>query len=90
MQVPTGINEQSKKEITILTEGTTLNVNMNGMVLTDNAQLQVFNLLGQSVKMLPINFQSTSIALDNQANGYYLVSIRNAGTVTTKRVFIAK
>ena len=86
----TGINEQGKKEITIITEGTTLNVNMNGTVLSDNAQLQIFNLLGQSIKMLPINFQTTNIALDNQANGYYLVSIHNAGSVTTKRVFIAK
>jgi PKD domain-containing protein/type IX secretion system substrate protein len=89
-ETATGITETAKKEVTVIAEAKLITINMNGTVLSDNAQVQIYNLLGQSVKSMGLNAQTASISLDNQANGYYLVSIRNGGSVNTKRIFIAK
>jgi len=86
----TGINEPGKQDVIVVAEGKVVSVNMNSIVLSGNAQVQVYNLLGQLIKSAPLNTQTTSINLESDANGYYLISIRNAGSVNTKRIFIAK
>ena len=87
---PAGINEQTKKEPTVYAGAKLVNINMNGVALTDNSQVLVYNLLGQVVKSSRLNTQTQNISLESEANGYYLVSIRNAGTTNTKRIFIAE
>ena len=86
----TGINEAGKKDIAVITEGKVINVNMNGASLADNAWIEVYNLLGQAVNTQALTTQIATINLNNEANGYYLISIRNAGATNTKRVFITK
>jgi len=85
-----GVNEAAKAEPVMIADGKVINLNMNGALLSSSAQVVVYNLLGQNIKTLPLNAQTLSINLENQANGYYLVSVRNAGSINTKRVFIAK
>ncbi len=85
---PAGINEQNKKDVAVYTQGKTININMNDVTIANNGQIQVYNLLGQLVKTQGLTNQLQSFSIDNQANGYYLVSIRNAGVITTKRVYI--
>jgi len=86
----TGINEPGKGEISVIAEGKVINVNIHDALLNDNSQILVYNLLGQAINAQPLTSQTVSINLENQANGYYLVSIRNGGTINTKRVFIGK
>jgi len=86
----TGINEAGKKDIAVITEGKVINVNMNGASLADNAWIEIYNLLGQAVNTQALTTQIATINLNNEANGYYLISIRNAGATNTKRVFITK
>jgi hypothetical protein len=85
----TGINSISKNNATtVISFGKTVVVNMNDAVVSQDAQIFVYNLLGQSVVSLPITSQSENINMQNQSTGYYLVSIRNSGIVNTKRVII--
>ncbi len=85
----TGINGISKNNATtVISFGKTVVVNMNDAVVSQDAQIFVYNLLGQSVVSLPITSQSENINMQNQSTGYYLVSIRNSGIVNTKRVII--
>ena len=63
---------------------------MNDAVISANAQIEAYNLLGQQVKSLALTSQTASVNLDNESNGIYLISIRNGGLTSTKRVFIAK
>ena len=64
-------------------------VNMNDNSLSQDAQITIYNLLGQTVTVLPLITQVANMNLQNQATGYYLVSIRNAGVINTKRIVIA-
>ena len=87
---PAGINETTKKEPIVYADAKQIYINMNGATLTDNPQVLVYNLLGQVVSSSKLNSQTQSLNLSNEANGYYLVSIRNAGATNTKRIFIAE
>jgi len=84
-----GIGNVSKKDASVITEGKLITVNMNDITIGKDAQIVVYNLLGQSIADLPLTNQTTSINLQSESTGYYLVSIRNAGSVNTKRVIIA-
>ena len=86
----TGISETTKNEPTVIASGKLININMNGASLAGSSQVNVYNLLGQTVKSIPLNAQTVALNLETQANGYYLVSIRNADALNTKRIFIAK
>ncbi len=85
----TGINNPGKSEATVISYGKTVNVNMNDAVIGKDAEILVYNLLGQSVSSLPLTSQSETISMQNQSTGYYLVSIRNSGNINTKRIFIS-
>jgi PKD repeat protein len=87
--MPTGINDVNSKDIIVSAIGKTITVNLNDAV-NDHAELGIFNLLGQSVYSAPFNSQKQEISLDGQATGYYLVSVKNAGKLSTRRVFIAR
>ena len=85
----TGVSEVSAKlPVSIIAQNKSLLVDLNS-VETD-AQMQVYNLLGQSVYSSPLNEQRASVNLEEQQNGYYVVSVKNAGKTTTQRVFLGK
>jgi len=83
------INNVNVKEATVVAEGKMVTVNMNDNSLSQDAQITIYNLLGQTVTVLPLITQVANMNLQNQATGYYLVSIRNAGVINTKRIVIA-
>jgi PKD repeat protein len=87
---PASIAQQTKKDATVTTDAKVITVNMNDAQITSGALITVYNLLGQVVRQVAVANQISTLDLQNEANGYYLVSIRNAGNVTTRRVFIAK
>jgi PKD repeat protein len=85
--VSTAIKEETKNEIAIAAQNKTVTVTMNG-VTNDDAQLQVYNLIGQSVYNASIVNEKTTASLNEQPSGYYLVSVKNSDKVKTKRIFI--
>ncbi len=87
--VSTGIKEEVGKDINVSAAGKTINVTLP-VVNSYDAQLQVYNLIGQPVYNTSINAQKTSVNFDEQPMGYYLVSVKNNDKVSTKRVFIGK
>jgi PKD repeat protein len=84
----TGISEEKKGIAKVYATGKTLNVNFNGTPTDGN--LNVYNLIGQPVYTSALTAQNETVSLDNQPNGYYLVSVKNAGVLNTKRVFLSK
>jgi hypothetical protein len=84
-----GINELSSKDIKVFAQQKTITVNMNG-TLANNAELKVYNLLGQLVYNKEIKAQQEVIDMGKQSSGYYLVSVINNGKENTKRVFITQ
>lgn len=84
----TAVNEISTKPASIYTQNKSLFVDLNAA--ENNAQLQVYNLLGQSVYNSPLTSEKSTVDLDAQQNGYYLVSVKNGDKTTTQRVFIGK
>lgn len=89
-QVINGIKEEEEsKAVSVYAFGKTVAVDMNGANI-NNAELRVANLLGQPVYSSILNTQKSEVTLDNQANGYYIVSVKNGGKVNTKRVFLNK
>lgn len=85
--VSTGITEEQSKDINVLATGKSINVTLPD-ANTPNAQMQVYNLIGQSVYNAPLTAQKTVVTFDEQPMGYYLVSVKNNNKVSTKRVFI--
>lgn len=83
-----GINEKRGDNAHVYAAGKEIFVNLN--TTANDAQLQVFNLLGQSVYSAPVATQTETVSLDEQPTGYYLVSVKNAGILSTKRVFLSK
>ncbi len=82
-----GVNEQTKNNAKVFAAGRNITVSFND-VTPDNAKVQVYSLIGQSVYSSAINSQRETFSLNDQPAGYYLVSVKNAGAVTTKRVFL--
>ncbi len=85
--VSTGIKEDAAKDIVVSAIGKTLNVNIPD-ALSSNAQVQIYNLLGQPIYNAPLYSQKTTVTFDEHPLGYYLVSVKNNNKVSTKRVFI--
>lgn len=85
----TGITETESKEISVTATNRSITVNLN-TVENKGATLQVYNLLGQPVSNTAINSSITNISLDTQPSGYYLVSVKNGNSMTTKRIFIGR
>ena len=83
------INDTKKNEVSVYAAGKNVTVNFNNEKI-DNARLMVYNLLGQPVYASSITSQTEVASLDEMPNGYYLVSVKNAGAVSTKRVFLSK
>lgn len=85
----TGVQDEGLKAISVYGYAMNVTVNMNG-VTNNNSEVLVYNLLGQPVYDMPLNVQKETISLNGQANGYYLVSVKNAGEVNTTRVFLSR
>ncbi|MDB5281245.1 MAG: hypothetical protein JWO06_320 [Bacteroidota bacterium] len=83
----TGINEASNKNINVTAHAKTVTINMNDLSI-NNGEVSIVNILGQPVYTAAVNTTTQQINLDTQATGYYLVSVKNAGKVSTKRVFL--
>jgi len=84
-----GINDQKSNEPKVFAAGKSLTVSLSEATTAD-AQMQVSNLIGQTVYTSPLSEQTQVVSLDNQPNGYYLVSVKNAGVLNTKRVFLSR
>ncbi len=85
----TGVQEETSKDITVATQGKTVTLNMNNPVNGD-ARVQIYNLIGQTVHNSIVTSERTTIMLDEQPVGYYLLSVKNNNKVSTKRIFLGK
>ena len=85
----TGINNATRKDISITNLGQNVIVNMNDQANKDT-RMQIFNLLGQDIYSQPITEQKQVVNVDGQTPGYYIVSVTNGGKVSSKRIFISK
>ena len=84
-----GISEQKAAKANVFASAKNVTVNLNTTVSAD-AQMNVYNLIGQAVYTSSLNNQTEVVSLDEQPNGCYIVSVRNAGVISTKRIFISK
>ena len=85
----TGITNETIKDPTIFAQGKDISINLNGAI-NNNAQLQVYNLLGETVYSRVLNYQKETVSMDTQPNGYYIVSVKNDGNTSTKRVILSQ
>lgn len=86
--ISTGINDDMQEaKATVTTIGKTLTVNMNTDV-TEDATINVFNLLGQNIYNSPVSSIITNISFDEQPAGYYLVAVKNGAKVNTSKIYI--
>ncbi len=83
------VNEVETKSVSISAQQKSVIVNLND-ANNLNAQVQVYNMIGQSVYHAPLASQTSTVSFDEQPVGYYVVSVKNAEQTTTKRVFIGK
>jgi PKD repeat protein len=83
-----GIKEQDNKEAAIKLNGRTLNINLNENAA--NAEVKVFNMIGQPVYTSVLTTSISTFDLNVESNGYYVVSVKNAGKTSSKRIFITK
>lgn len=83
----TGVKEETANNISVTTQSKVVTVNLNNTVSND-AQVQIYNLIGQPVYNAVVNAERTTVSLDAQPVGYYLVSVKNNNKVSTKRIFI--
>lgn len=80
------IKDEVKEAATVTAYGKTVKVNIAEAVST-GAQIEIFNLLGQPVHHSVVTQQLSTVALDNQPNGYYLVAVKNGEAQSTKRIY---
>lgn len=83
------VNDVEKKAVSISAHEKSVVVNLNDAT-NNNTQMQVYNLIGQSVYNSPITAQNSTVSLDEQPVGYYMVSVKDGEQTTTKRVFLGK
>jgi PKD repeat protein len=86
----TGIHNQSgNNSPTLFALGKTVTVNLKDMV-NNNAEVKIFNLLGQAVYTAPLTEQHLEVSLDGQPDGYYVISLKNAGKTNTRKLYVGK
>jgi hypothetical protein len=85
----TGINNMNSDTRNITSNTSTVTIVLNEEV-KQGAELKIYNLLGQMVYGNSVTELTTTIALNDQPTGYYVVSFTNNQTVSTKQVFIGK
>jgi PKD repeat protein len=83
-----GISENNKNKTSVYATGKSVTVNFSGTPA--DAQMSIYNLIGQPVYSSALTSQTEVASLENQPNGYYLVSVKNEGVLSTKRVFLSK
>ena len=83
----TGIKEATAENVSITSFEKSVSVNLNNSNI-EGTQMQIYNLIGQSVYTTPLAAQKTTVSLNEQPTGYYLVSVKNGSNTNTKRVFI--
>jgi hypothetical protein len=54
------------------------------------AELKVYNLLGQPVYASEVNQATSTVSLNNQEDGYYVVSLTNNNVTSVKNVILTK
>jgi len=59
---------------------------VNYNVVSDNAQLRIYNLMGEQLLSQTIINKTTAIDLDNQANGIYLITIIDGDKSISKKI----
>jgi PKD repeat protein len=89
VNLTSSVNAVSDNEVNIYSYNNMLQVNMNG-TLSGNAELTVYNLLGQPVLNRTFESQKETFDLSRQASGYYFATVKNAGKSSTKRIFISQ
>jgi len=84
----TGFSNPVAKGISIINRGAKIIGIMMNDITINNAELQVYNLLGQAVYSGPVTANQMQVSLFNQTAGIYLVSIKNGGKITTAKVYL--
>jgi len=85
---PTGINNPIAKDISIINLGTkAIQIIINYPVMGD-AEIQIYNILGQQVYTNPVTSNQMQISLADQSPGIYLVSVKNGNKSTTTKIYI--
>jgi hypothetical protein len=80
----TGVDEpEVSNDVRVFAYDKTIRVELNDL---DQANISVYNLLGQVVKTMNTNSREVSIAV--QDRGFYLVKVDDGVNVTTKKVLI--
>ena len=84
----TGIINPATKELCVINPGAkTIQVIMNYPVLS-NAELQIYNILGQSIYTGLITASEMQVSLSDQPPGIYLVTVKNGSKNMTTKIYI--
>jgi PKD repeat protein len=84
----TGINTPAVKGINVINLGAkTIEVIMNNILL-NNAELQVYNVLGQAIYSTPVTADEMQVSLANEPAGIYLVTVKSGNKSSTTKIYI--
>ena len=89
VSLASGVEEVKTNEVVVGAQGKTVMVELASNPAKD-IEMQVYNLIGQSVYSNSITAQKTMVNLNSLANGYYLVAVKNGDKPTTKRIFLGE
>lgn len=83
-----GISNTTAKGISIINlTAKTVQVNMNDVPL-NNAELDIYNILGQSIYTSPVTVDQMQVSLNNQPAGIYVVTVRQGSKATTAKIYV--
>lgn len=85
----TGINKVSADKIKVSADSKTIRVVISDEVKQDGT-IRIYNLLGQSLSTQPVTELTSSIAMNQQPSGYYIVAVQNDHKTFTSKVFIGE
>lgn len=83
----TGIKDVKEVAASITSWGKSIQITLNNEPATD-AKVNVYNLLGQNVYESGEVNKTMTVELNNQQNGYYLVSVKNGSAQSTSKVLL--
>ncbi len=85
----TAIKEINKELINVYTNNKTLFVDLQSITDNQETKISVYNMIGKLIATKTVNSNiKTSINLDNNTKGYYLVKIQRQSAVSTFKVLI--
>ena len=85
----TAIQNVSDNSRNIRAYAKTVTLSLNETITT-GAEVKIYSLLGQPVYTASIDQLTTEVTLNNQTDGYYIVSLTNNNVTTTQRVVLVK